>query len=211
MADRTQIQQKLTAVEGVVDKIRPLLDTLERLSESVVQALKSAERAGESTKVAQLIRDIDLRRPFLVGRTVVQSLQQARNDLFDLRDAIDLQPDAVRLAVRPTIQDAIDTIEKALRQHIDVLKIIEQSQIESKQFGQRILKLGVGLVKDVAGLLTGGPTSFYAKTSQALSGVQGTVATIGQLVSESRTKIKAAQAEVKRVQRLLTGGTDGTR
>lgn len=200
----TDVQRSMNRVDKILGEVEPLIKRFADMSDDLVQTLNKADKANDRKFVLKVMESIDVRRPLLIGETVLKKITSARNELYDLRDRLDIDDDAeVRNAVRPDVETAIQIIERALREHIVQIKAITKLQDETKSFVRRVLTLVGGLVKDVVSLFTGGPTSFLAKATQVMAGVQGTSRTLVQFVKEARVAVHRAERELDRIRKKI--------
>lgn len=194
------IERMMAKADTLIAGIEPLIQRFDSMSTTFVQSLKKADQSNDKEFIVKAMQKLDIDRPLLVGKTILRQFTSARDQLFDLRDTIDTdEADNVVKAVRPHVDHAIKAIEAALREHVTSIKAITKLQDDTKSFVRRVLALAVGVVKDAVSLFIGGPTSFIAKTTQVMAGVQGTSRHLTGFVQDARKAVKRAESELQKV------------
>jgi hypothetical protein len=166
-----KVQDRLSKAQTISKRLSQLQHRLDADARKVKNLAKSASKEKNETRrkkkaqqLAKHLDDLDFRQPILFGKTSLEVLVEAHEDLYRLSVKLDRAKFSGVDSVKRRVKTAKTSIAKTIREHLDLLKKLDGAQRSHRDVARELLtaaavggsvSVGIGLVVGSVSLVGG--------------------------------------------------------
>lgn len=186
-------------VDDIMGDVEPIAKKLKQDGDELAKAVEEIKRSDDPDVAKRILDRLDVKRPFLLGKTMSQKLDKATNDLVDLRQRVVTLDDQLKTSGLHIVDRALDSIRKLHEKNFEAIKLISEIQEEHRDSHRKVVKIiggavvGAAVTTGIVGFilaLSAKTIAFRALTSSLLSGTAQTAS----LIRDTRRSVHRMEA-----------------